>query len=144
MKPIKRKINKLIVHCTATPLSMDVDVEAVRTWHLERGWSDIGYHYLIKLDGTIQKGRPLEKIGAHVKGQNSNSIGIAYAGGMSEDMSNPKDTRTQEQKDSLEYLLCYLKILFSEATIYGHRDFSSKSCPSFDAKCEYEWISNQF
>lgn len=144
MKPIKRKINKLIVHCTATALSMDVDVEAVRNWHLERGWSDIGYHYLIKLDGTIQKGRPLEKIGAHVKGENSNSIGIAYAGGMSEDMSNPKDTRTQEQKDSLEYLLCYLKILFSEATIYGHRDFSSKACPSFDAKCEYEWISNQF
>jgi len=144
MKHINRKINKVIVHCTATPKTMDVDVEAVRNWHLERGWSDIGYHFLIKLDGTIHKGRPLEKIGAHTKGHNTNSIGIAYVGGMSEDMSSSEDTRTQQQKDSLEYLLCYLKILFSEAKIYGHRDFSTKACPSFDAKSEYEWISNQF
>ena len=144
-KPIKRKINKLIVHCTATPECREIDITDVRRWHVEeRGWSDVGYHFLVLLDGTIQEGRPLERQGSHTRAHNHDSIGVAYVGGMSEDMSNPKDTRTQQQKDSLEYLLCYLKILFSQATIYGHRDFSSKSCPSFDAKTEYENISNRY
>ena len=143
MKPIKRKINKLIVHCTATPPTMNAEVDQVRQWHLERGWSDIGYHFLITLDGRIQIGRELERAGAHVKNHNSDSIGIAYAGGMSEDMERAEDTRTQAQKNSLEYLLCYLKILFSQAEIYGHRDFSTKACPSFDARSEYKWISEK-
>jgi len=146
MKPIKRKINKLIVHCTATPEYREIDITDVRRWHIEeRGWSDVGYHFLVLLDGTIQKGRPLERSGAHTKGHNHDSIGVAYVGGMSADgeQSAPKDTRTEEQKEALVDLLCELRLSYG-GEIYGHRDFSSKACPSFDAKKEYENISKRY
>lgn len=144
MKPIKRKINKIIVHCTATPECREVTIDDVRRWHVEeRGWSDVGYHFLVLIDGTIQEGRPLKRSGAHTKGHNKDSIGVAYVGGMSVDMSEAKDTRTEEQKETLVNLLCDLKDAYG-GTIYGHRDFSNKECPSFDAKKEYENISNRY
>jgi len=139
-----RKINKIIVHCTATPKGREISVDEIRQWHLDRGWSDIGYHYVITLNGKLEIGRPIERVGAHTKGHNADSIGIAYVGGMSSDMSNPEDTRTREQKDRMEEFLCYLKVLYPSSKIYGHRDFSSKDCPSFDAKGEYKWISDKF
>jgi len=144
MKPIKRKINKIIVHCTATPECREIDITDVRRWHVEeRGWSDVGYHFLVLLDGTIQEGRPLERSGAHTKGHNHDSIGVAYVGGMDAEQSVPKDTRTEEQKEALVDLLCELRLSYG-GEIYGHRDFSSKACPSFDAKKEYENISNRY
>lgn len=144
MKPIKRKINKLIVHCTATPECREIDITDVRRWHIEeRGWSDVGYHFLVLLDGTIQEGRPLERSGAHTKGHNHDSIGVAYVGGMDGEQSVPKDTRTEEQKEALVNLLCELRLCYG-GEIYGHRDFSSKACPSFDAKKEYENISKRY
>jgi len=139
-----REIDKIIIHCTATPKGRSVSVNDIRQWHLDRGWSDIGYHYVITLDGKLEIGRPVERQGAHTKGQNKNSIGIAYVGGMSKDMSRSEDTRTREQMDRLEEFLCYLKILYPSAKIYGHRDFSTKDCPSFDAQSEYKWISDKF
>lgn len=139
-----RKVNKIIIHCTATPEGRDVSIDEVRRWHVkERGWRDVGYHFLIRLDGTIEEGRPIEMTGAHTKGHNWDSIGIAYAGGMSKDMTEPEDTRTDEQKDSLVELLCQLHDCYG-GTVYGHRDFSAKDCPSFDAKTEYENISNRY
>ncbi len=139
-----RKVNKIIIHCTATPEGRDVSIDEVRRWHVkERGWRDVGYHFLIRLDGTVEEGRPIEMTGAHTKGHNWDSIGIAYAGGMSKDMTEPKDTRTDEQKDSLVDLLCQLHDCYG-GTVYGHRDFSAKACPSFDAKTEYENISNRY
>jgi len=139
-----RKINKIIVHCTATPEGRDVSIDEVRRWHVkERGWRDVGYHFLIRLDGTIEEGRPIEMTGAHTKGHNWDSIGIAYAGGMSKDMTEPKDTRTDAQKSSFVDLLCQLHDCYG-GTVYGHRDFSEKACPSFDAKTEYENISNRY
>ena len=71
---MKRKINKIIIHCSATPPSMDVDANTVDEWHKQRGWSGIGYHFFVKRDGQIELGRPLEKSGAHTKGHNKNSI----------------------------------------------------------------------
>jgi N-acetylmuramoyl-L-alanine amidase len=142
-----RKINKLIVHCTATPEFKDFNVDDVRDWHVKgNGWSDIGYHYLIKLDGTVEKGRSIEKTGAHVAGHNRDSIGIAYVGGMDKSMDEWIDTRTIKQKDSLFNLLMDLKFQFPDAIVYGHNDFTDKKvCPCFDAKEEYkeisEWIS---
>lgn len=143
-----REINKLIVHCSATAEGKDYSLDTIRKWHLKRGWRDIGYHYVIQRDGTTEEGRPLEQIGAHVKGMNRNSIGICYIGGVEAEKKNgkwiAKDTRTDEQKQALEDLLCSLKIKFPSATVHGHNEFSSKSCPCFNAKEEYEWISNQF
>ena len=139
-----RKIDKLIVHCSATPEHKDFDVEDITEWHVKgNGWSDCGYHYVIKLDGEIQEARPIEKSGAHVAGVNKRSIGICYIGGMDKNMENWIDTRTLEQKESLINILQDLKQEFPDAIIYGHRDFTDKKpCPSFDAKNEYLEISN--
>lgn len=139
-----RNIDKLIVHCTATPEFKNFDVEDVRSWHVKgNGWSDIGYHYLIKLDGSVEEGRPIERSGAHVAGHNKNSIGIAYVGGMDKNMEEWIDTRTVEQKDALFNLLMDLKYEYPDSIVYGHNDFTDKkACPCFDAKSEYEEISN--
>ena len=84
-----RKINKIIIHCTATPEGRDVSIDEVRRWHVEeRGWRDVGYHFLVRLDGTVEEGRPIEMTGAHTRPHNWDSIGIAYAGGMSKDMTD--------------------------------------------------------
>ncbi len=137
-----RDINLIVVHCSATPEGKDYSLETIRDWHVRgRGWSDIGYHYVIYRDGGVWTGRPVERQGAHVKGHNRNSIGICYVGGMTADMSEPKDTRTHCQKESLEDLLLELKLQHPNAVIKGHRDFSPKACPSFDATKEYDWIS---
>ena len=132
-----RQINKIIVHCTATPEGRNVSVDTIRKWHVEdNGWSDIGYHWVIALSGAIEKGRDESKSGAHAKGHNANSIGVVYVGGCDKNM-NPKDTRTEGQKESLRCLLEDLKGRYPNAQIIGHRDVSSKACPSFDAKKEY-------
>lgn len=133
-----RAIKEIIIHCADTPEGRDDKAADIKRWHTqERGWSDIGYHYVIDLDGTIEPGRPLETAGAHCTGHNANSIGICYIGGCDKDMK-PKDTRTDEQKAALLLLLKYLVAKYPGAKIYGHCDFAQKACPSFDAKKEYE------
>ena len=133
-----RKINKIIIHCTATPEQREVSVETIRKWHLQRGFNDIGYHYVIDLQGGVHIGRPIEKIGAHCSGQNRGSIGICYVGGMSKDMKKAKDTRTQAQKDSLIKLMHELIYKYNkDMTIHGHNEYANKACPSFIVKEEY-------
>ena len=134
-----RQINKIIIHCSATPESRKTSAEEIKSWHLERGFSDIGYHYIVHLDGSISYGRNIDKIGAHSRGQNKMSIGVCYIGGLDECL-DPKDTRTPQQKESLLILLKTLKKIHSKAVIYGHRDFSEKACPSFNAFDEYKFI----
>ena len=142
-----RKINKIIVHCTATAEGKDYSVDTIRKWHLKRGWRDVGYHFLIQRDGTVDEGRPIEQSGAHTKGNNFDSIGLAYVGGVEAKKKDgkwiAKDTRTDEQKEAMLDLICQLHDTYG-GVVYGHRDFSRKSCPCFDAKKEYENISNRF
>lgn len=136
-----RKINKIILHCTATPECRPTSVEEIRRWHVEgRGWSDIGYHYVVHLDGSVSVGRPLRRSGAHCKGHNKNSIGIAYVGGIDRIDFKPLDTRTEEQISSLYELIMNLMKDYPEATLHGHNEFSNKACPSFDVNKEYENI----
>ena len=135
-----RKINKIIVHCSATPEGKDFTTADIDRWHRQRGWRCIGYHYVIELDGSIHKGRDESVIGAHCSGQNTDSIGICYVGGVAKDGKTPKDTRTDAQKHSLLELLKELKTKYPNATIHGHREFAAKACPSFDAKSEYKDI----
>tara|TARA_R110000796_G_scaffold235140_1_gene354107 strand:- start:1100 stop:1507 length:408 start_codon:yes stop_codon:yes gene_type:complete len=132
-----RHVSKIIIHCSATPPSMDVDASLIDDWHKERGWTGIGYHFLIKRDGQIEIGRPIDKPGAHTKGHNKSSIGVCYVGGVDSDMC-PEDNRTSQQISSFLMLLRLLKNIFPEALVHGHRDFSSKACPSFDATSEYK------
>ena len=132
-----RSIDTIVIHCLATPECRDVHIDEVRRWHVEeRGWSDVGYQWLIALDGSIEKGRPESKSGAHAKGYNSRSIGVAYVGGVDVNMK-AKDTRTEAQKASLLCLIEDLKGRYPNAVVIGHRDISDKECPSFDAKTEY-------
>lgn len=129
----RNSTTKIILHCSATKEGMDFNVNDIRRWHKERKFEDVGYHYVIKLDGTIQPGRPEEMVGAHCLGQNQNSIGICYIGGC--DQSNkPKDTRTLAQKTSLKRLVKQMldKYKLNIDSVFGHYQFANKACPSFD------------
>ena len=134
-----RSIDKIIVHCSATREGQHVTVQQIRQWHLQRNFADIGYHYVIYLDGTVHKGRPLEKAGAHCKGYNAHSVGICYIGGLDR-QGKPKDTRTAAQKAALLTLIRELRQRFPRATVHGHREFANKACPCFDAKKEYSQV----
>ena len=131
-----RRIDLIVVHCTATPAGRDVTAADVDLWHRRRGFDSIGYHYLVRLDGRIERGRPESAVGAHCLGHNTRSIGVCYAGGCDERMQ-PADTRTPEQRRALFRLLSELKLRYPDAQIRGHRDFAAKGCPSFDATKEY-------
>ncbi len=127
-----RVIDEIILHCTATPEGIDYTVEQVRDWHVRgNGWSDIGYHFLIGLDGTIHVGRDIEKIGAHCTGHNSRSIGISYVGGCTSDGHTPKDTRTPQQREAIKNLIYYFRTLIPGITVHCHNEFANKACPSF-------------
>lgn len=134
-----RKINEIIVHCTATQDGKNIKVEDINRWHKERGWNMIGYHYVVYLDGTIHQGRSEDQIGAHCLKHNTNSIGVVYVGGLDAN-GKPKDTRTEAQKKGLRKLLTELKHKYPKAAIHGHKDFAPKACPSFDATKEYKDI----
>lgn len=124
----------LTVHCAQTDAEFDCDVADVRGWHVkENGWKDIGYHYFIKRDGTIQRGRPRWALGSHVAGHNHESLGISMAGGCDKH-GNEENNFTPEQWASLRALLIELKQLYPSAKINGHRDYAgvTKYCPSFD------------
>lgn len=133
-----RNINKIIVHCSATPEGRVVTVKDIDDWHKQRGFTKIGYHYVIYLDGTIHMGRKEEEVGAHCLGYNAGSIGVCYIGGLAKDGKTPKDTRTEAQKEAMLALLKKLKARYPKAGIYGHCNFASKACPCFDAKAEYK------
>lgn len=142
--PVKRAITSIAIHCAATPEGKPFFAADIRSWHKRQGWSDIGYHFVIDLDGTIEVGRPLALAGAHVQGHNARSIGICYVGGVAADgKQTPKDTRTPAQKAALLMLLRELTGRFPGAVIKGHRDYPGvkKACPSFDALAEYRTLS---
>lgn len=129
-----RKIEKLIIHCTATPEGREVTAAQVTQWHKARGFRTIGYHYLIGLDGRIENGRPVSEVGAHCTGQNAYSIGICYVGGIDSATLTPKDTRTEAQRRSLRELVRQLRAKYPGVTVHGHREFAAKACPCFDVK----------
>lgn len=146
-KKSKRRIDYIVIHCSDTPEGRNNTVDDIRLWHTAKppkgnGWSDIGYHYVIHLDGSIHEGRDVNLIGAHVEDYNAHSIGICYVGGKSKDMKQNKDTRTDKQKVALMSLLLDLRKLYPYAKIVGHRDLDrkGKTCPNFDANREYSRI----
>lgn len=132
----KRIINEIIIHCSATVEGKDYTTEDIKKWHKARGFSDIGYHYIIYRDGSIHNGRNVNISGAHCTNHNAHSIGICYIGGVDK-YNKPKDTRTLEQKNSLKNLLLKLKVLYPKATIHGHNEYANKACPCFNVKKEY-------
>lgn len=129
-----RTVNLGIIHCSDTYKRMDIGVEEIRKWHVEeRGWDDIGYHYVIRRDGRLETGRPLEQVGAHARGHNHNSVGICLIGGKSDDGA-AECNYTQAQFKKLNALVSLLRDLYPGIEFIGHRDVSDKECPCFDAK----------
>lgn len=133
-----RDVKEIIIHCTGTVPSTSTTVEAVRKYHKENnGWKDIGYHYLIYLDGSIHQGRPIDQVGAHCSGHNTGTIGICYVGGLDAN-KKPKDTRTEAQVFALRKLVNALKTTFPTIKkVSGHNQYSSKPCPCFDVRKEF-------
>jgi len=130
-----RKISAIVLHAAHTPPDMDVGVEEIRRWHVEeRGWDDVGYHYVITRVGEIQEGRLLEDVGAHVYGHNDHTIGICLVGGRAPDSDQPDTNFTRLQWRALELLVEQLQQEIGGLEVRGHRDYDdSKACPTFDA-----------
>lgn len=138
-----REIKHIVIHCSATPENKHFSSADIDRWHKKRGFKKIGYHYVVLLDGTIERGRADSEVGAHVAGHNSTSIGICYIGGVdADDIKKAEDTRTAAQKKALKKLVVELTAKYPKAKVLGHRDFPkvAKACPSFDVKA---WLLSE-
>lgn len=136
----RKQTDYIIIHCAATRPSMDTDAKEIDRWHRSRGFLKIGYHYVIKRDGTIEHGRRMEEIGAHCKKYNWRSVGICMVGGVKEDdINEPENNFTTDQWDALLALVKDLLKEYPDASVIGHNEVSSKFCPSFDVQM---WLCN--
>lgn len=135
-----REIRELIWHCTATPEGREVSVKEITAWHKARGWKTIGYHYVVHLDGTVENGRDVSEVGAHVEGHNTGTIGAVYVGG-TDAKGVAKDTRTAAQKEAMLHLSKELTGKYKLKKITGHREYAAKACPCFDAYAEYNHLA---
>jgi len=149
---MRSRTDYIVIHCSATPPSRDIGAAEIDRMHRDRGWSRIGYHRVIRLDGTVEQGRDLDEIGAHVKSHNRTSVGVCLIGGVDE-AGKPACTVTEKQSNALLGLLTGLLQTYPTAQIVGHRDLSPdlngdgvierhewmKACPSFDVA---HWIES--
>jgi N-acetylmuramoyl-L-alanine amidase len=129
-----RQINKIIIHCAYSDPSMDIGVAEIDTWHRQRGFKSIGYHYVINRKGGVETGRPENEIGAHTIGHNFDSIGICLAGGKRADEPKPDSNFTLGQLNALKLVVDSLLLKYPGARVFGHRDFAPRDCPCFDVQ----------
>lgn len=134
-----RQIKEIIIHCSATPEGRDWTIKDIERDHKAKGYKKVGYHYVVCLDGTIEKGREEHEVGAHCRGHNGNSIGICYIGGLDKKM-RAKDTRTIEQRASLAKLVMCLKLRYPGVVVRGHNNYASKDCPCFNVQ---QWLEEE-
>ena len=134
-----RLITLIVIHCSAVKPDQQSSVAQIDTWHHDRGYKfGVGYHYVIRRDGSIEAGRPEWMVGAHCMNHNKYSIGVCYEGGL-DARGQPADTRTAEQKATLRQLLTDLHRRYPRAVIVGHHDLNpQKACPCIkDVAREY-------
>jgi N-acetylmuramoyl-L-alanine amidase len=131
----------IVVHCSASKPSLAVDAKMINRWHRQQGWLKIGYHFVIKRDGTVEKGRELTEVGAHVEGYNSVSVGICMAGGLNERTGRAENNFTLDQYAALALLVRDMQSTFPHAETLGHRDMPNvaKDCPCFDVR---KWMKD--
>lgn len=136
-----RLLDQVVIHCSATRPSQDIGRAEIDQWHKDRGWSGIGYHYIIRRSGLVEEGRPVGRAGAHVEGHNATTIGIVMVGGLNE-QGQPWPAYEKAQFAALKMLLEVIKGRFPQAfdkPVQGHRDFPGvrKACPSFNVR---KWL----
>lgn len=121
----------IFMHCSATKAGMDIGLREIRQWHKEQGWLDVGYHFIIRRDGTIEEGRPVDVVGSHAKGWNERSVGVCLVGGV-DAKGQPEANFTPAQMHELRGLLQTLQEQYPQAVIKAHHDVAPKACPSFN------------
>jgi N-acetylmuramoyl-L-alanine amidase len=139
MKP-RSKTELIIIHCADTYETMEIGASDIRKWHVEeRGWSDIGYHKVIRRDGTVEAGRDIDVSGAHASGHNSVSVGVCLVGGRGEN-DEAENNFTPQQFKSLASVIDELLASYPDSEVLGHRDLPDvqKECPAFDVR---SWMS---
>lgn len=141
MKP--EDVKYLVVHCADTPPDMDIGAKDIDRWHRKRGWNGIGYHYVIRRDGTLENGRDPTIPGAHVKGHNRHSLGICLVGGRASEGTASESNFTDKQFLTLSVLLEEFVLVNPELEVVGHRDLNpGKACPSFDVKSWWQMLTD--
>jgi N-acetylmuramoyl-L-alanine amidase len=138
----RAKTDYIAIHCSATTDKMNIGAAEIDKWHRSKGWACIGYHYVIRRDGTVEEGRKESQVGAHVADWNSVSLGICMVGGVdADDVSKAENNFTEAQFKSLKDLLTTLKKKYPNAKIQGHCEFPNvhKACPSFDVQA---WLKS--
>lgn len=131
-----------VIHCAATKPNQNVGATEIRDWHLQKGWVDIGYHFIIKRDGTIEFGRPIYAVGAHAYMHNSRSIGVCLVGGVDKN-NQPQDNFTDAQWDALDLVTAVIEYLYPGINWDGHRELRhnhNRACPSFEVE---HWLKNR-
>lgn len=136
----RKSTDAIFVHCSATKPDMDIGVETIRMWHKQQGWLDVGYHFIIKRDGTVEEGRPVNVVGSHVKDWNSKSVGVCLVGGINA-KGQFEANFTPAQMDSLRNKLEELMSKYPNAELMAHHSVAAKACPSFDVK--RWWTKNE-
>ncbi len=135
-----RRLQSIILHCSATEEGKDFRLEDVKRWHVEGNkWSDVGYHWVIELSGKIRVGRDIDVCGAHTRGQNAISIGVCYIGGLRD--GKPCDTMTSEQELAWIELVQSIRTLWGYMPVHGHNEYAAKACPSFDVQEKYSFLN---
>ena len=135
---MRRHTDAIVVHSADTPSLLDVGVEEIRKWHMDKGWNDVGYHYVIRRNGVVEEGRDKDAVGAHVRGYNQVTLGICLVGGW-----KGKFDFTKAQMAALEALIGSLLLVYKHATVRGHRDYNkNKDCPGFDV--ETWWFNGTY
>lgn len=135
MSSLSREVDEIIIHCSATPPSADIGAKEIDRMHRQRGFLKIGYHFVIRRDGTIEDGRDLNEVGAHAEGHNRRSIGICLVGGVTA-KNKPEANFTAPQWDALETLVRrLLKVVPTPVQILGHNEVTTKkACPCFNVQ----------
>jgi N-acetylmuramoyl-L-alanine amidase len=132
----RTRTDHIVIHCSATRGVQDIGAAEIRRWHKAQGWADIGYAYVIRRNGKVEKGRAQGSVGSHVKGHNHSSVGVCLVGGLDDKTWRPVDNFTAAQWASLKALIAKLVKDYPKARVLGHRDFPgvAKQCPCFPAK----------
>ena len=125
--------DRIVIHCSATPPMRDIGRVEIDQWHKARGWAGIGYHFIIRRDGTLEYGREVTKVGAHAKGHNARSIAVCLVGGVDAD-GKPEANFTDKQWVALERIVAALRLVWPAAEVIGHNEVARKACPSFDVQ----------